>query len=53
MLFLMWSAKVHMDQCFSNGVLRNLRVPQVVPGVPPKQTEIAWDEIRSHNSMRL
>jgi len=21
-----------------------------MPGVPPKQTEIAWDEIRNHSS---
>jgi len=24
-----------------------------LPGVRPKQTEIAWDEIRDHSSMRL
>jgi len=33
-------------QCFSPGFLRNLRVPL-------EQTEIAWDEIRKHSSMRL
>jgi len=24
-----------------------------LPGVPPKQTEIAWNEIRNHSAMRL
>jgi len=24
-----------------------------LPGVPPKQTEISWDESRNHSSMRL
>ena len=24
-----------------------------LPGIPLKQTEIAWDEIRNHTSMRL
>jgi len=24
-----------------------------LPGVPPKQTEIAWDEIRNYSFMRL
>jgi len=37
-------------QCFSNG---NLSVPRVAARVPQKQTEIAWDEICNHSSMRL
>jgi len=36
-----------IDQCFSTGFREWL------PGVPPKQTEIAWDEIRNHSSMQL
>jgi len=59
---------MHLCQCFTTGVPWNVRVPRVaargsasgcqgfrewLPGVPPKQTEIAWDEIRNHSSVRL
>jgi len=36
-----------LSQCFSNGV------PRVAVRGSPKQTEIAWDEISNHSSMRL
>jgi len=35
-----------LDQCFSTGVPRNLRVSRVAARVPPKQTKFAWDGIR-------
>jgi len=37
---------VDAGQCFLTGFTR-------IPRVPPKQTEIAWDEIRDRSSMRL
>jgi len=42
-----------IKQCFSTGVPQNLRIPRVAARGRPKQTEIAWDEIRNHSSMRL
>ena len=42
--FIAWD---FLLQCFSTGV------PRVAAGGSPKQTEIAWDEIREHSSMQL
>jgi len=38
---------------FLPGFRRTLGFREWLPGVRPKQTEIAWDEIRNHSSTRL
>jgi len=47
-----WELCVRLS-AFQPGFLGISGFHEWLTGVPPKQTEFAWDEIRDHSSMRL